>query len=270
MSRIAFTDELQADYRRLFTTCVIRADKGDEVEVLAAAIEADQDRYRSVAEALGVPWFVVAVLHAVERQRDFSVHFHNGDPLTERTRHQPDGRPRDGKPPFPWEDSASDALRLRFLDQWHDWSLTGTLFKLEEYGGWGYRLHHPDVPSPYLWGGSTHYDKGKYVTDDTWSDTAVFTPCGAAVLLRRLAERGRIDFPDANPETLPALRYAETGSPSPWVAELQGFLNRFPGLFVKVDGLPGPRTSEALHKLTGHYLQGDPRNAQQTTEDPPI
>ncbi|MCP5419918.1 MAG: hypothetical protein H6970_07200 [Gammaproteobacteria bacterium] len=263
MTRMTLTDELQADYRQLFSTCVPRDDRSEEIETLISAMVADRDRYQAVAKELGMPWFVVAALHAVERQRDFSCHLHNGDPLTERTRHMPDGRPKDGDPPFTWEESACDALRLRFLDQWHDWSIPGTLFKLEEYGTWGYRQHHPEVLSPYLWSGSTHYEKGKYITNDTWSDTAVYGHCGAAVLLRRLAEQGHIDFPDANRETIPTLRYTEEGSPDPWVTELQRSLNRVPGIFIKVDGLAGPRTSEALHRLIGHYLPEDPRATEE-------
>jgi hypothetical protein len=38
-------------------------------------------------------------------------------------------------------------------------------------------------------------------------------------------------------------------------------LNTFPGIFVKVDGVPGERTSDAFRKVTGHFLFGDPRTA---------
>ena len=46
------------------------------------------------------------------------------------------------------------------------------------------------------------------------------------------------------------------------VVALQHWLNGFPGVFVKVDGIPGQRTSEAYRQVTGHYLPGDPRQAQ--------
>jgi lysozyme family protein len=104
---------------------------------------------------------------------NFNRHLHNGDPLTARTVQVPAGRPKTGEPPFTWEESATDALMLEKLDQWEDWSVPGTLYKLEQYNGWGYRLAHPDVKSPY--------------------------------------------------------------------------------------GKPGEKTSEALKKVTGHYLIGDPR-----------
>ncbi len=50
--------------------------------------------------------------------------------------------------------------------------------------------------SPYLWSFSTHYQCGKYVADGRWSETAVSKQCGAAVLLRRLAEHGEGNFLD--------------------------------------------------------------------------
>jgi lysozyme family protein len=40
---------------------------------------------------------------------------------------------------------------------------------------------------------------------------------------------------------------------------LQRWLNTHPGIFVRVDGKAGQRTSDAFHAVTGHYLDGDPR-----------
>ncbi len=150
MSRITLTGELRQEYQRLFATCAIREDKAAEVDELADVLLADRDRYQTVGERLKVPWFVVAALHYADTGRDFTVHPHNGDPLTERTQHLPDGRPLEGEPPFDWEDSAADALRLYHFDRWPDWSIAGALFVLEGRGGWGYRLHHSETPSPYL------------------------------------------------------------------------------------------------------------------------
>ena len=262
MSRIALTPELQQEYQRLFAACVIRPECAAEVEQQVDAIMVDRDRYRIVGRRLKAPWFVVAALHQADTGCDFTVHLHNGDPLTERTRHLPDGRPVEGEPPFSWEDSATDALCLRHFDQWSDWSIAGALFKLEAHGGWSYRLHHPEVPSPYLWNHSTYYSQGKYVADDVWSETAVAQRSGVAVLLRRLAERDLIEFSAAGESVhWPLLHYAETEA-SPWVETLQRFLNTLPGIYLKVDGRAGPRTSSAFHKLTGRYLLGDPRDSE--------
>ncbi len=260
MSRIMLTDELRDDYRTMFATCVVRQEQAAEVDEITNALAKERERYQLVGQRLNVPWFVVAVLHESDTGRDFSALLHTGDPLTDRTRHLPDGRPIEGEPPFRWEDSATDALRLYHFDLWQDWSIAGILFLLEGRGGWGYRLHHPDVPSPYLWNYSTHYIKGKYVTDDTWSEVSIAQRCGAAVLLRRLAECNLIEFddPEDRPDW-PLLRYDE-GVASPWVEALQCFMNSLPGIYVKVDGRAGPRTSEVFYKLAGLYLPGDPRS----------
>jgi len=44
------------------------------------------------------------------------------------------------------------------------------------------------------------------------------------------------------------------------VEALQRWLNTFPGIFVKVDGIPGNRTSDAYRVVTGAYLPGDERS----------
>ena len=263
MSRVTLNDELIADYRRRFTDCIVAADRIPEIDEIVAGIVADRVRYEAVAQALDMPWFVVAVFHHLTTDRSFECHLHNSDPLMERTIHLPDGRPAEGEPPFTWEESAIDALKLQFLDQWQDWSLPGILFKLEGHDTWAYRLHRPEVNSPYLWCGSKHYDRGRFIAEDTWSDTAVANRCGGAVLLRRMAERGLIAFADDADENLPdalrLIRYSERPCQHPLTVELQRFLNRMPGIFVRVDGWPGPLTSAALFRVVGCYLPDDPR-----------
>jgi hypothetical protein len=147
-----------------------------------------------------------------------------------------------------------------------DWSLAGTLYQVERYNGWGYRLYHQHVLSPYLWSFSNHYISGKYVADGTWSDTAVSKQCGAAVLLRRMTETGQIEFydqPVPGDTARPLINYSKSKSSDPAIAarveSLQRWLNTFPGIFVKVDGIPGKRTSTAYKRVTGAYLSGDPR-----------
>ena len=170
------------------------------------------------------------------------------------------------------------------LNKWTDWSVPGLLYKLEGYNGFGYRNKHPEVLSPYLWSFSNHYSKGKFVADGTWSPVAVSKQCGAAVLLRRMSETGAITFnavgvpivnntvpaattPPAT-TTTPATTTAPAAAPlvqfstkkkSPLAEELQNALNKFPGIFVKPDGIAGQKTSDAVMKVLGHFLLGDPR-----------
>lgn len=268
MAKVNLTDRLRAQYDQLFNICDIRPDRAKDVASLLAGIDKGRKRYAGIETALGIPWFFVGVVHCMESSLNFSYHLHNGDPLSARTVQVPSGRPSAGDPPFTWEQSATDALTLRKLDQWHDWTVPGLLYKLEEYNGFGYRLRHPEVLSPYLWSYSNHYTRGKYVSDGTFSPTAVSRQCGAAVLLRRMAEKGMVRFDSTGvpvaPEkaeagTGPLITYWTTGPEIPGGRELQEFLNRLPGIFVKVDGKPGERTSSALKRATGRYLVGDPR-----------
>ena len=255
MATIAFTAALRAEYQSLFDTCQANAPKRAEVDRLATRLLANRARYGDVGDELGIPWQVIAVIHSMECAQDFRLHLHNGDPLSARTTHVPKGRPADGEPPFDWEESAADALNLRKLPDWDDWSVPGMLYCLEGYNGWGYRRYHPDVKSPYLWAASNHYVSGKYIADGTWSSTAVSAQCGAATLLRRLAEKGAVT-PSARKRALFA--YAPSRV-TPRGAELQGFLNGFPGIYLRVDGKLGQKTSDACMEVFGHYLQGDPR-----------
>ncbi|WP_375397700.1 hypothetical protein [uncultured Sphingomonas sp.] len=192
--KIQLTDTLRTEYRSMFDTCAITPARRSAAGRLVARLSANRPRYAPVADRLAMPWHVVAVIHNMEASQDFARHLHNGDPLTARTVHVPAGRPAIGAPPFSWEESAVDALMLHGLNAWRDWTVGGTLYQLERYNGMGYRLHHPSVKSPYLWSFSNHYDRGKYVADGTWSATARSDQCGAAILLRQMADEGLIAF----------------------------------------------------------------------------
>ena len=212
---------------------------------------------------------MVGVIHALESSLNFGRHLHNGDPLTARTVQVPAGRPKTGQPPFTWEASASDALRFQGFDKWKDWSIPGTLFKLEGYNGFGYRDHHPDVPSPYLWSFSNHYSRGKYVADGTFSPTAVSAQCGVAVLLRRMAEKKLIVFGDVPKAKGPILRFApkvisEEGK------QLQHFLNGFPGIVLREDGQLGEGTSDALSSSPAGSSRAIRARSSATTVSPRV
>lgn len=266
---IRLTDPLRGEYERLFESCEILPQRHAEVERSVDRLLTHRERYASVTERRGVPWHFVALVHSMESGSSFSSHLHNGDPLTARTVQVPAGRPKRGSPPFTWEESAADAMALKRLDGDTDWSLAGTLYQLERYNGWGYRLYHPHVLSPYLWSFSTHYSSGRYVADGRWSDTAVSRQCGAAVVLRRLVERGEVDLSDQPAATL----YAEVAGKSkkrrsPMVSRhrmrrsgdeetekaqrLQRWLTSFPGIYRSPTGSPGivPRTPIAWSPAT--------------------
>lgn len=265
MAKVQLTTALRNEYQNLFDTCQVKPAKAQEVESLVTKLLTNKLRYQAVGQPLGIPWYLIAVIHNMECSQRFDQHLHNGDPLTARTKNVPAGRPKLGNPPFTWEDSATDALIFDGLNKWQDWSIPGILYSLEGYNGWGYRLHHPAVKSPYLWSGSSQYTSGKYVSDGTWSDTAVSAQIGAATLLRRLAEKGELAASSVAP-ALPANTSSDTTqfvyAPAVVSArgvELQQFFNRFPDIFLKEDGKLGEKSSNACKQLFGFYLHGDPR-----------
>lgn len=254
------TQKLRDEYQQLFDTCTVRPERQKSIEDLADDILANRDRYRAVAEPLNAPWFFVGTIHCLEASLRFDQHLHNGDPLSARTVQVPAGRPK-GAPPFTWEASADDALRIKKIDQVADWSVPSLLYQLERYNGFGYRRAEINIATPYLWSFSNHYSKGKFVKDGEYSGTVVSKQAGAAVILRRLAERGDVTFGDpVDPadEALPQVTFA----PDTFSAEaklLQEMLNRFDGVFLKPDGFAGEKTSDAFRRVTGHFLKGDPR-----------
>ena len=255
MAKINFTEGLAEEYVRLYRTCISDTARFDAIDALVDGLLAHKERYESVGETLGIPWYFIAAIHNMESGQDFTKHLHNGDPLTDRTRHVPAGRPPSGSPPFTWEESAEDALKMRRLGRVAEWTLPRLLYELEGYNGWGYRLYHPHVLSPYLWSWSNHYTSGKYIADGRWSDTAKSRQCGAAVLLHRMEERGEIHLGEVE---RPIFVYSD--GPLPEAERLQRFLNGFDGIALRVDGWPGERTSDAVKKLFGFHLMGDPRD----------
>jgi len=200
MARVNFTQALRDEYEQLFALASIRPERAFEVDSVVRRIlePTSWAKYKKVESSIGVPAYVVGIIHNLEASLNFKSHLHNGDPLTARTVRVPRGRPL-GRPPFDWDTSAADALKLKKLDQWSDWSIAGIAYVLETYNGMGYRLYHPHVKSPYLWSFSSIYSSGKYVADGTWSDSAVSAQCGGMAALKRMIELGHVNLPQPAP-----------------------------------------------------------------------
>ncbi len=180
--------DLRAEYDRLFASARILPDWRARVEEVGRRAIVWRARYASASP--GVPWWWVAAIHNLESSANFSRHLHNGDSLARRTVSVPAGRPITGRPPFTWEQSAADALEMKGLSAWGDWTIAGALYQAERYNGWGYRRFHPEVLSPYLWSGTQLYSQGKYVADGKWSAAAGSNQVGAAALWAWLRETG--------------------------------------------------------------------------------
>lgn len=254
------THQLISEYTQLFNSCKIRPEKFAAVDQSINLILAGRKQYEMVETKIKVPWYFTGIVHCLEGRVNFETHLHNGDPLTARTKNVPSDRPRPGSPPFTWQQSAIDALQIKKLDAWTDWSIPGLLFQFERYNGFGYRPR--GINSPYLWSFSNHYVKGKFVQDGIYNENAVSKQTGAAVLLRRLSERqiavrGELDA-ISQIKLLGATVPFAPKKFNPKAEELQRLLNSV-GLQLRIDGFAGKMTSNAFFQLSGKFLKGDVR-----------
>jgi lysozyme family protein len=149
-------------------------------------------RYQAVQSRTGVPWFIIAVIHERECSQDWTGSLAQGDPWNRVSVHVPAGRG-----PFKsWEDAAVDALAncAPHAARNKDWSVGGTLAKLEEYNGLGYAAR--GRPSPYIWSGTDQYRSGKYVRDGVYDPDALDSQLGCAgLLMAMMALDPTIQFP---------------------------------------------------------------------------
>jgi len=164
----------------------------EQIDRALRQFERNKIRYKNVEmmRPNGVPALVVFALHGRESSWRFHRHLHEGSPLSHKTRNVPKGRPL-GIPPFTWEQSAEDALYvLKKMDKVTWAELPIALQAIEgKYNGYGYQKYHPDVPSPYLWSGTTIYSRGKYVADKRFDPFAVDKQIGCAAILKRKIEK---------------------------------------------------------------------------------
>ena len=144
------------------------------------------------------------------------------------------------------------------------------LFQMEVYNGLGYR--NKGINSPYLWGYSNHYEKGKFIKDHVFDPDAVTQQIGTAVLLHRMREQQLFSDEESNdvvqqaptPEAVTQIKQRGeivTFDPNNFHAEakqLQHLLNGV-GEFLDEDGKAGRLTSDAYQHITGQFLKGDPK-----------
>ena len=152
------------------------------LKAVATNLVANKPRYQTVSAKTGVPWFVIAVIHQRESSANFSGVLHNGEAIIgtgRQTRLVPKGR----GPFATWGDAAVDALKNchPYAAKNRDWSVGGTLAKLEEYNGLGYS--RMGKPSPYIWAGTDQYVRGKYIADHVYDPNHVDTQPGCAALI---------------------------------------------------------------------------------------
>lgn len=178
------------EYAQLWDSLKIEPTRAPGVNAAADRVIKGRTQYETVSKATGVPWYVVGLLHYRESNCNFNTHLHNGDPLSARTVHVPAGRPRGGNPPYDWAFSAIDALVIKGLDKVTDWTIERVAYTGECFNGWGYRAH--GGVAPYLWSGTCHYVRGKFIRDHVYSPTVVDPQLGIMAVLSALISKGAV------------------------------------------------------------------------------
>lgn len=181
-------DQLRQNYLDLWSSLEPRPEHAGAIAFHRRKLLAGRARYEEAAARTGTLWWFVGIVHALEASFNFNGHLHNGDPLTRRTVHVPRGRPPAWNPPSDWVSSAVDAIIFEGNSGENIWRLPEVLYRFERYNGFGYRPR--GINSPYLWSFSNHYTRGKFVSDGSFSASAVSKQCGAAVILKALVDAG--------------------------------------------------------------------------------
>ena len=217
-------------YAAAFKAMAVRPDWEARADLAARALLRPDavSRYRAVEARTGAPWWFVGALHLMESSQNFHRHLHNGDPLDAPTVRHPPGRPFGWRPGMSWEESAADALTGEGrLDGVRDWSVGAALEQAERWNGLGYRRR--GMWSPFLWSGSTLYERGKFVADGLFDPDAVSAQTGVAIVLKRLAEMDVLKAP----KSAPAVVRPASALASPRVAALD--LSPFPHAAAELD-----------------------------------
>jgi len=257
-------DATERGYANLWRTATLKggADAA-QAEKFASAIIAAELRYRAVAAATGVPWYFIGALHMRESSCNFAGVLHNGERIIgtgKLTSLVPEGR----GPFSTWEASAIDALKLKNLHRVQHWSAARALFESEGFNGLGYVAR--DINAPYVWAGTNHEERGKYVADHVFDPNAEDTQLGVAAVLIRLAEKRPDIHADLYPEKpvekpmedpdllkeIQGLRADIAGLPAALVSALRGGVTPAPVTEPKPEPkpvvVPAPSTTPVLQQ----------------------
>lgn len=173
------------EYAKQCDEMVIKPSRVAEFEKYANFAIEHKAIYQEVAEATGVQWYHIAVIHRRESDASFNTYLGNGEPLDRITRLVPKGRG-----PFPGSrgffDGCVDALHIDGLDKVAPpWPLEKILYFCEVFNGAGYSMK--GLPSPYNFGGTNIQKAGKYVADGRFDWSVWDTQPGCAGILWMIA-----------------------------------------------------------------------------------
>lgn len=268
-------DQLRNEYEHLLDTVVLTRRASAEKAARDALLF--RARYDSVSRSTGVPIMLLAALHMRESDFDFRTNLAQGDPLTHPSIHVPAGRPKltpGMKFPVTWEYAAVDALEYDGLaNDPGPWTMPYLCYKAEAWNGFGPRNH--GIHTGYLWAGTNHYVRGKYVADGKWASGHVDTQLGVVPLVLcmvryapdlappgMLDALGNVHVPPTSPDAPVAPPGAVVAlSASDETRRIQRALNTvgIDGTPLVVDGSYGRRTVAAVRafqKMHGLVVDG--------------
>ncbi|MGC6493604.1 MAG: peptidoglycan-binding domain-containing protein [Myxococcota bacterium] len=226
------------------------------VDAFTESWQANRSRYESVASAAGVPAELVAAIHFRESSGNFNTYLHNGEPLGKVTTLVPAGIYFEN-----WEEAAVDALeRFAWLRdatkmdaETRDLAAMATF--AEHFNGLGYRDYRGHQ-SPYVYSGTTAYERGKYVADGQYSGSTVDSQLGVIPMVRLAAgDLTPAELEGENDLWMLGDRTLRDGLSGSDVRQLQLKLNEA-GYPVGVDGNYGPGTAEAVRRFQQDYDLG--------------
>lgn len=147
--------------------------------------EKHKNIYQEISEKTGIPPKLIAAIHYRESSCNFSTYLQNGDPLGEKTIHEPKGILY-----YTFEDAAVAALldkkgirnACNLSSQSND--MVAMLTFAESYNGIGY--YKKGRVSPYAFSGTNVYSSGKYVGDGVYDGNVIDKQPGVYALLMAL------------------------------------------------------------------------------------
>lgn len=187
------------EYVALFCSATLRPDRRNEVLSIARKIATNRPRYDAVSRTVGLPWFVIGILHAMHGDGDF-----NQSVLkAEKTRESD------------WE--ARAVLELKDAGLTCGRSVPEIARALESFNGLGYRDR--GVPSAYLWAWTSVHEAGMFAAGGGYLPTAVPARPGAMAILKGLIEVDPLSLdlpPLGRPKTWVKATNAKPGRSVPW------------------------------------------------------
>lgn len=194
--------------------------------------EAVEAKLRSMG--MYCPWWFIGLAHLREADLDFTKQLAQGDPLNQPSRNDPAHRG-----PFLGPDAFLRGCLDALIDcgphaaHWTDWSPGGTAVISDLYNGLGYAAK--GLPSPYAWGGTNQYVRGKYIRDHVYSPTFVDPQPGVMAVLKCLMgldQTVRFGGPAVTaPQAPVSPAYPQAPKDTQSAGPLSGLLSVLAGLF---------------------------------------